>query len=118
MKLKRQSSRSKCIHIANAFDGTAKELLDKYDQRGETRATCKASGIWKIHLEQRLKELKWRRVAANYQFATAASRDSDSFTFFDEPSSDADVFQRTGVARVIHSLAEHRKKRDGGENTI
>ena len=37
--------------------------------------------------------------------AVAASKDTE-FYFFDEPSSYNDVFQRTGVARVIQSLAK------------
>ena len=37
--------------------------------------------------------------------AVSASKDAD-FYFFDEPSSYNDVFQRAGVAKVIHSLAE------------
>ena len=54
-------------------------------------------------LEQRLTELsggELQRIAV----AVTASKESD-FYFFDEPSSYNDVFQRTGVARVIHSLA-------------
>ena len=40
--------------------------------------------------------------------AAVASRDVD-FYFFDEPSSYNDVYQRTGVARVIHALANSGK---------
>ena len=90
-------------NIANVFDGTAKELLDKYDERGETNQLIKKLGL-ENSLEQRLDELsggELQRIAV----AVTASKDSD-FYFFDEPSSYNDVFQRTGVARVIHSLAD------------
>jgi ATP-binding cassette subfamily E protein 1 len=90
-------------NIANVFDGTAKELLDKYDERGETNQLIKKLGL-ENSLEQRLNELsggELQRIAV----AVTASKDSD-FYFFDEPSSYNDVFQRTGVARVIHSLAD------------
>ena len=89
-------------NIVNVFDGTAKELLDKYDERGETNKLIKKLGL-ENSLEQRLNELsggELQRIAV----AVTASKDSD-FYFFDEPSSYNDVFQRTGVARVIHSLA-------------
>ena len=84
------------------FDGTAKELLDKYDERGETNQLIKKLGL-ENSLEQGLNELsggELQRIAV----AVTASKESD-FYFFDEPSSYNDVFQRTGVARVIHSLA-------------
>lgn len=89
-------------HIAQAFDGTGKELLDKYDERGVTRDLIKELGL-QNSMEQNLKELsggELQRLAV----AAAASKDAE-FYFFDEPSSYNDVFQRTGVARVIQSLA-------------
>jgi ATP-binding cassette subfamily E protein 1 len=54
-------------------------------------------------MEHHVKELsggELQRIAV----AAAASREAD-FYFFDEPSSYNDVFQRRGVARVIHGLA-------------
>ena len=92
--------------IANAFDGTGKELLDKFDQRGTSRQLVKQLGL-ENSLEQSLKELSGGELQ-RLSVATAASRESD-FYFFDEPSSYNDVFQRTGVARVIHGLAEEGK---------
>ncbi|NND86446.1 MAG: ribosome biogenesis/translation initiation ATPase RLI [Nitrosopumilus sp.] len=89
-------------HIAKAFDGTGKELLDKYDERGVTRDLIKELGL-QNSMEQSLNELsggELQRLAV----AAAASKDAE-FYFFDEPSSYNDVFQRTGVARVIQSLA-------------
>ena len=89
-------------HITQAFDGTGKELLDKYDERGVSRELVKELGL-ENSMEQSLKELsggELQRIAV----AVAASKDTE-FYFFDEPSSYNDVFQRTGVARVIQNLA-------------
>jgi ATP-binding cassette subfamily E protein 1 len=90
-------------HIAQAFEGTGKELLDKYDERGVSRELIKELGL-ENSMEQSLKELsggELQRIAV----AAAASKDTE-FYFFDEPSSYNDVFQRTGVARVIQNLAK------------
>jgi len=90
-------------HIAQAFDGTGKELLDKYDERGVSRELIRELGL-ENSMEQSLKELsggELQRIAV----AAAASKDAE-FYFFDEPSSYNDVFQRTGVARVIQNLAK------------
>ncbi|MCH7965964.1 MAG: ribosome biogenesis/translation initiation ATPase RLI [Thaumarchaeota archaeon] len=89
-------------HIAEAFDGTGKELLEKYDERGVSRKLIKELGL-ENSMEQSLKELsggELQRIAV----AVAASKDTE-FYFFDEPSSYNDVFQRIGVARVIQNLA-------------
>ena len=103
----RASIKPQQVHtIADAFDGTGKELLDKFDQRGISRELVKQLGL-ENSLEQNLKELSGGELQ-RLSVATAASRDSD-FYFFDEPSSYNDVFQRTGVARVIHGLAEEGK---------
>ena len=103
----RASIKPQQVHtIADAFDGTGKELLDKFDQRGVSRELVKQLGL-ENSLEQNLKELSGGELQ-RLSVATAASRDSD-FYFFDEPSSYNDVFQRTGVARVIHKLAEEGK---------
>ena len=90
-------------HITQTFDGTGKELIDKYDERGTSREIIKELGL-ENSLEQNLKELsggELQRIA----IAAVASKDTE-FYFFDEPSSYNDVFQRTGVARVIQSLAK------------
>ena len=89
-------------HVAEAFEGTGKELLDRYDERGVSRELIRELGL-ENSLEQSLKELsggELQRIAV----AAAASKDAE-FYFFDEPSSYNDVFQRTGVARVIQNLA-------------
>ena len=90
-------------NVVNAFDGTGKELLEKYDERGVSGELIKKLGLINS-VEQNLNELsggELQRLAV----AVSASKEAD-FYFFDEPSSYNDVFQRTGVARVIHSLAE------------
>lgn len=90
-------------HIAQAFNGTGKELLDKYDERGVSRELIKELGL-ENSMEQNLNELsggELQRIAV----AAAASKDTE-FYFFDEPSSYNDVFQRIGVARVIQNLAK------------
>ena len=90
-------------HLAEAFDGTGNELLDKYDERGITRELVRELGL-QNSMEQSLKELsggELQRIAV----AAAASKDTE-FYFFDEPSSYNEVFQRTGVARVIQGLAK------------
>ncbi|MDH3192362.1 MAG: ribosome biogenesis/translation initiation ATPase RLI [Nitrosopumilus sp.] len=89
-------------HIAQAFDGTGKELVEKYDERGVANQLIKELGL-QNSVDQNLKELsggELQRIAV----AAAASKDTE-FYFFDEPSSYNDVFQRTGVARVIQGLA-------------
>ena len=93
-------------NVSQAFDGTAKELLDRYDQRGVGTEMIKQLSLENA-VEHHLKELsggELQRLAV----AVAASKDTD-FYFFDEPSSYNDVFQRRGVARVIHSLASAGK---------
>ena len=90
-------------HLAEAFDGTGNELLDKYDERGITRELVRELGL-QNSMEQSLKELsggELQRIAV----AATASKDTE-FYFFDEPSSYNDVFQRIGVARVIQGLAK------------
>ena len=90
-------------HIAQAFNGTGKELIERYDERGVSNQIIKELGL-ENSLEQNLKELsggELQRIAV----AAAASKDTE-FYFFDEPSSYNDVFQRRGVAKVIQGLAE------------
>ena len=100
----RASIKPQQVHqIANAFAGTGKELIEKYDERGVSRELIKELGL-QNSMEQNLKELsggELQRIAV----AAAASKDAE-FYFFDEPSSYNDVFQRTGVARVIQGLAK------------
>ena len=100
----RASIKPQQVHnVVNAFDGTGKELLEKYDERGVSGELIKKLDLTNS-VDQNLNELsggELQRLAV----AVSASKEAD-FYFFDEPSSYNDVFQRTGVARVIHSLAE------------
>ena len=89
--------------IAQIFDGTGNELLDRYDQRGVGQQLVSELGL-KNSMEHPLMELsggELQRLAV----AVAASKDAE-FYFFDEPSSYNDIFQRTSVARVIQGLAD------------
>ena len=89
--------------VAEVFDGTTKDLLEKYDERGVSGELVKELGLTNS-LENHLKELsggELQRLAV----AVCTSKDAD-FYFFDEPSSYNDVFQRTSVAKVIHRLAK------------
>jgi len=90
-------------NVAEVFDGTTKDLLEKFDERGVSRELVKELGLTNS-LENHLKELsggELQRLAV----AVTTSKDAD-FYFFDEPSSYNDVYQRTSVARVIHGLAK------------
>jgi len=89
--------------IVQAFNGTAKELLDKFDDRGVSKELVKELGL-ENSLSHNLNELsggELQRIAV----AVAVSKDAE-FYFFDEPSSYNDVFQRSRVARAIQSLTK------------
>jgi len=90
-------------NIAEAFDGTSKDLLEKYDDRGVSNQLIKTLSL-ENSVEQHVKELsggELQRLAV----AVASAKDAD-FYFFDEPSSYNDIYQRTSVARVIQDLAK------------
>ena len=90
-------------NLAKVFNGTARELLEKYDERNKVQELVQDLGLQNA-LDTRLPDLsggELQRIAV----AVAASKEAD-FYFFDEPSSYNDVFQRMGVARVIQNLAK------------
>jgi len=92
--------------LSRIFEGTGKELLEKYDDRGVSNQLIKELNL-QNSVEQDVKELsggELQRLAV----AVASSKDAD-FYFFDEPSSYNDIYQRMGVARVIQSLAKTGK---------
>ena len=92
--------------ITKVFDGTGKELLEKYDERGITNQLIKTLDL-KNSVDQNVKELsggELQRLAV----AVTSVKDAD-FYFFDEPSSYNDIYQRMGVARVIQGLAKTGK---------
>ena len=105
-ELKASIKPQQVYNLAKVFDGNAKELLEKYDERGKARELIQQLGL-QNSLENKITDLsggELQRIAV----AVAASRESD-FYFFDEPSSYNDVFQRIGVARVIQDLAKDGK---------
>ncbi len=93
-------------NLTRVFTGTARELLEKYDERNVMPDLVRELEL-QNSMENRLGELsggELQRLAV----AVAASKEAD-FYFFDEPSSYNDVFQRIGVARVIQGLAKLEK---------
>ncbi len=91
--------------IPKAFKGSAKELLNRYDERGVADEIAKQLGL-SNSLEKALDELsggELQRLAV----AIAASKDADLY-FFDEPSSYNDIYQRLEVAKVINTLAKNK----------
>jgi ATP-binding cassette subfamily E protein 1 len=93
-------------NITQVFDGTGKELLEKYDERGISNQLIKTLDL-KNSIDQNVKELsggELQRLAV----AIASAKDAD-FYFFDEPSSYNDIYQRMSVARVIQNLAKTGK---------
>ncbi len=89
--------------VSQVFDGTGKELLEKYDERGVTNQLIKELGL-ENSVDQNLKELSGGELQ-RLSVAVAASKDAD-FYFFDEPSSYNDVFQRIKVAKSIQNLTK------------
>jgi len=90
-------------NIAQVFDGTGKELLEKYDERGMANQLIKTLDL-ENSVGQNVKELsggELQRLAV----AITSVKDAD-FYFFDEPSSYNDIYQRTSVAKVIQNLAK------------
>ena len=102
-ELKASIKPQQVYNLAKLFDGTAKELLEKYDERNKVHELVQELGL-QNSLETKLTDLsggELQRIAV----AVSASREAD-FYFFDEPSSYNDVFQRIGVAKVIQGLAK------------
>ena len=102
-ELKASIKPQQVYNLAKLFDGTAKELLEKYDERNKIPELVQELGL-QNSLETKLTDLsggELQRIAV----AVSASREAD-FYFFDEPSSYNDVFQRMGVARTIQGLAK------------
>lgn len=99
----RSSIKPQQVHkVASVFEGTGMDLIEQFDDRGIIGDVVKT-----LHLEnaveRRVSEMSGGELQ-RISIAAAACREAD-FYFFDEPSSYNDVFQRTGVARVIHDLA-------------
>ena len=92
--------------IPRYWNQTVRELLDKYDERGEAMRLAKELSLLNSldKLPSELSGGELQRLAV----AVAASRDADIY-FFDEPSSYNDVLQRLRVSKVIRKLAEMGK---------
>jgi len=92
--------------IPKTFKGSARELLEKYDERGEIDLLVKDLGLLSS-LDKKLSQLsggELQRLAV----AVACSKEADYY-FFDEPSSYNDIYQRLTVAKVIKGIAERGK---------
>jgi ATP-binding cassette, sub-family E, member 1 len=92
--------------VPKTFKGTARELLEKYDERHEIDLLVNDLGLLRS-LDKRLSQLsggELQRLAV----AVACSKEADYY-FFDEPSSYNDIYQRLTVARVIKRIAERGK---------
>ena len=88
--------------IPKAFKGTGKQLLERYDERNESKKVTSQLEMFNF-LDRDLTELsggELQRLAV----AVAAVKDADYY-FFDEPSSYDDIYQRLAVAKVIRNLA-------------
>ncbi len=100
----RASIKPQQVHnVVNAFNGTGKELLEKYDERGVSQELIKKLGLMNS-VERNLSELsggELQRLAV----AVSASIEAD-FYFFDEPSSYLDIHERMRIVRIIQELAE------------
>lgn len=92
--------------IPNVFDGTAIELLRKYDERKVSADLIDDLGL-QDSLDQNVRNLSGGQLQ-RLAVAVASAKDADYY-FFDEPSSYNDVYQRLVVARTIRSLAEEGK---------
>jgi len=93
-------------NIAQVFDGTGKELLEKYDERGITNQLIKTLDL-ENSVDQNVKELSGGELQ---RLAVAVTSAKDAgFYIFAEPSSYNDIYQRMGVARVIQNLAKTGK---------
>jgi len=90
-------------NIAKDFDGTGKELLEKYEERGISNQLIKTLDL-KNSIDQNVKELSGGELQ-RLSVAIASAKEAD-FYFFEEPSSYNDIYQRMGVARVIQNLAK------------
>ena len=92
--------------IPKFFNGTAKEMLKKFDELDMFDLISEELGL-KNSLNKNVSELsggELQRLAV----AVTTIKDADYY-FFDEPSSYNDIYQRLAVAKVIQSLAKRGK---------
>ncbi len=100
----RISTKPQAVYLIPKFwEGTAKALLKKVDERGVGDELFEKLSL-EESVDRDVRELsggELQRLAV----AIAASKDADTY-FFDEPSSYNDVFQRMAVSNVIQSIAD------------
>jgi ATP-binding cassette subfamily E protein 1 len=94
------------FQIPKTFKGTARELLDKYEEKGDTDKLVNELGLEGSldNLVSQLSGGELQRLAV----AVACSKEADYY-FFDEPSSYNDIYQRLAVAKVIKKIADEGK---------
>jgi ATP-binding cassette subfamily E protein 1 len=94
------------FQIPKTFKGTARELLDKYEEKGNTDKLVNELGLVGSldNLVSQLSGGELQRLAV----AVACSKEADYY-FFDEPSSYNDIYQRLAVAKVIKKIADEGK---------
>jgi ATP-binding cassette subfamily E protein 1 len=94
------------FQIPKTFKGTARELLSKYDEKGNTSRLVNELGLISSldNLVAQLSGGELQRLAV----AVACSKEADYY-FFDEPSSYNDIYQRLAVAKVIKKIADEGK---------
>ncbi len=92
--------------IPQAFKGTAKELIKKYDELNIYDEITEQLSL-QNSLHKNLTDLsggELQRLAV----AVASVKDADYY-FFDEPSSYNDIYQRLSVAKVIQGISKKGK---------
>lgn len=89
--------------IPKIFKGSARELVNKYDERGDSERIVSQLGLNNA-MDRNLDELSGGELQ-RFAVAVAALKDADYY-FFDEPSSYNDIYQRLAVARVVRDLAK------------
>lgn len=93
--------------LPKIFDGAARELLERVDDRGELEHYAELLAIDHI-LDRTLGQLsggELQRVA----MAATLLKEADVY-FFDEPSSYLDIHERLRVVRIIQGLVERGKR--------
>lgn len=89
--------------IPRQFDGTARELLKKADQKGKLNEMVELLDLKDI-IDSNIKELSGGELQRVAIAATVLKK--ANVYFFDEPTSYLDIKQRMKVARFIKSLAD------------
>ena len=93
--------------LPKIFDGNARELLEKVDDRGELQEYTELLGIDHI-LKRKISQLsggELQRVA----ICATMLKEADVY-FFDEPSSYLDIHERMRMVRIIQELAQKGKR--------